>query len=112
MGICYARPARLYYDQYILSSTLGVQQGDPIGPLLFSLTLHPLVKYINSRCKLDLHAWYLDDGTSIGDTLEVAKALSIIESEGPSRGLHLNIKKTEVFWPTIDPRSIVEGVFP
>lgn len=119
---CYARPARLYYDQHILSSVLGVQQGDPLGPLLFALTLHPLVKSIASRCKLDLHAWYLDDGTIIGDTLEVAKALSIIESEGPCRGLHLNIKKTEVFWPSVDPvallkvfsvdpRSIDEGVF-
>lgn len=109
---CDARPAKLYYDQYILSSSLGVQQGDPLGTLLFALTLHPLVKSIASRCKLDLHAWYLDDGTIIDDTLEVARALSIIESEGPSMGIHLNIKKTGVFWPTSDPRSLEVGVFP
>lgn len=89
-----------------------MQQGDPLGPLLFALTLHPLVKNIASRCKLDLHAWYLDDGTIVGDTLEIAKALRIIESEGPSRGLHLNIKKTEVFWTSPDPMSAVEDVFP
>lgn len=70
------------------------------------------MKSIASRCNLDLHAWYLDDGTIIGDTLEVAKALSIIESEGPARGMHFNIKKTEIFWPSFDPRSIAEGVFP
>ncbi|XP_026444126.1 uncharacterized protein LOC113344342 [Papaver somniferum] len=108
----YARPARLYYDHYILSSALGVQQGDPLGPLLFALTLHPLVKSIAYRCKLGLHARYLDDGVIIGDTLEVAKSLRIIEAEGPSRGLHLNIKKTEIFWPSFDPCSILEGVFP
>ncbi|XP_026399742.1 uncharacterized protein LOC113295625 [Papaver somniferum] len=105
-------PAKLYYDHYILSSALGVQQGDPLGPLLFALTFHPLVKSIASRCKLDLHAWYLDDNTFVGDTLEIAKPLSIIESEVPSRDLHLNIKKMEVFWPTLDPRSLEEGVFP
>ncbi|XP_026442067.1 uncharacterized protein LOC113341381 [Papaver somniferum] len=66
---CYSRPAKLYYDHYILSSALGVQQ-------------------------------------------EVAKALSIIETEGPRRGLHLNVKKTEVFWPSTDPRSTADGVFP
>ncbi|XP_026436183.1 uncharacterized protein LOC113334051 [Papaver somniferum] len=109
---CYLRPAKIYYDHYILSSALGVQQGDPLGPLLFALTLHPLVKSIASRCTLDLQAWYLDDGTIIGDTLEVAKSLNIIETEGPSRGLYLNVKKTEFFWPSIDPRSTTDGVFP
>ncbi|XP_026399437.1 uncharacterized protein LOC113295303 [Papaver somniferum] len=109
---CYLRPAKLYYDHYILSSALGVQQGDPLGPLLFALTLHPLVKIIASQCKLDLHAWYLDDDTIIGDTLEVAKDLSIIETEGPCRGLHFNNTKKEVFWPSIDHRSTADGVFP
>ncbi|XP_026395904.1 uncharacterized protein LOC113290525 [Papaver somniferum] len=109
---CYLRPTKLYYDQFILSYAFGVQKGDPLGPLLFALTLHPLVKTIASSCKLDLHAWYLDDGAIIGDTIEVAKALRIIEIEGPGRGLHININKTEVFCPSIDPRSIADGVFP
>ena len=42
----------------------------------------------------------------------VAKALRIIKEEGPSRGLFLNIDKTELFWPTEDPRSREDGVFP
>ncbi|XP_026390360.1 uncharacterized protein LOC113285825 [Papaver somniferum] len=86
------RPAKLYYDQYVLSSALGVQQGDPLRPLLFSLTLHPLVKTIASNCKLDLHAWYLDDGTIIGDTLEVSKALNIIETEGSGGPVSMDSK--------------------
>ncbi|XP_026420203.1 uncharacterized protein LOC113316197 [Papaver somniferum] len=94
-----------------MSSAKGVQQGDPLGPLLFALTLHPLVFKIVMQCSLDLHAWYLDDGTIIGDTLEVSTALQIIQSEGRARGLHLNINKTEIFWPNPDPRSFEDGVF-
>lgn len=109
---CYASPARLYYNEYIISSSLGVQQGDPLGTLLFALVLHPLVNMISSQCTLDFHTWYLTDGTVAGDTLEVAKALSIIQAEGSSRGLHLNINKTELFCPCSDPRSQAKGVFP
>ena len=109
---CYARPARLYYDNSILWSCQGVQQGDPLGPLLFALALHPLIHTINRSCELALHAWYLDDGTIVGDTLTVAKTLDIIRTEGPARGLFLNIDKTELFWPVEDPRSRADGVFP
>ncbi|GKB46371.1 hypothetical protein Tco_0897124, partial [Tanacetum coccineum] len=55
------------------SSTLLYEQGDPLGPLLFALILHPLLHKIKDSCKLLLHAWYLDDGTIIGDSKEVAK---------------------------------------
>ncbi|GJZ69890.1 putative reverse transcriptase domain-containing protein [Tanacetum coccineum] len=109
---CYARPARLYYDDSVLWSCQGVQQGDPLGPLLFALALHPLVQTINQSCELTLQAWYLDDGTIVGDTLMVAKALDIIKTDGPARGLFLNVDKTELFWPVEDPRSRAEGVFP
>ncbi|GKB63474.1 putative reverse transcriptase domain-containing protein [Tanacetum coccineum] len=109
---CYSRPARLYYEDSILWSCQGVQQGDPLGPLLFALALHPLVQKINQSCELTLQAWYLDDGTIVGDTLMVVKALDIIRCDGPNRGLFLNVDKTELFWPVEDPRGRVEGVFP
>ena len=32
--------------------------------------------------------------------------------EGPCFGSHLNVEKTEVFWPSEDPRSRLVGVFP
>ncbi|GJU40105.1 putative reverse transcriptase domain-containing protein [Tanacetum coccineum] len=79
--LCYARPPRLYYDDSILWSCQGVQQGDPLGPLMFSLTLYPLVQTINQSRKLTRLAWYLDGGTIVGDTLMVAKALDIIRTD-------------------------------
>ncbi|GKF49959.1 hypothetical protein Tco_0143210, partial [Tanacetum coccineum] len=57
-------------------------------------------------------AWYLDDGTIVGDTLVVGKVLELIMEDGSHCGLHLNVDKTEVFWPKEDPRSRLVGVFP
>ena len=34
--------------------------------------------------------WYLDDGTLCGSLRDLSAAFDIIESIGPSRGLHLN----------------------
>ncbi|GKB91303.1 hypothetical protein Tco_0963575 [Tanacetum coccineum] len=79
---CYSSPARLYYGEHSLWSCQGVQQGDPLGPLLFSLVLHPLICKIRDSFNLCLQAWYLDDGTIVGDTL------------------------------VVDPRSRLEGIFP
>nr|GEX51250.1 hypothetical protein [Tanacetum cinerariifolium] len=53
-----------------------------------------------------------DDGTVVGDTLVVGKVLELIMEDGPMYGLHLNVYKTRVFWPTEDPRSRYTGVFP
>ncbi|GJX88186.1 hypothetical protein Tco_0340200 [Tanacetum coccineum] len=78
-------------------SALLYEQGDPLGPLCFAFILHPLLHKIKYRSKL--HAWYHDDGTVIGDSEEVAKMSDIIKVSGPSLGLELNIKKTEIVWP-------------
>ncbi|KAJ0694995.1 putative reverse transcriptase domain, exostosin [Helianthus annuus] len=108
----YAQPARLYVGSDRIGAFTGVQQGDPLGPLLFALALHPLVLQVQENCKLPFHAWYLDDGTIIGDAVQVAKALDIIGSEGPALGLRLNIRKTEVFWPTCNGVKVRPGLFP
>ncbi|GJZ11706.1 ankyrin repeat-containing protein ITN1-like protein [Tanacetum coccineum] len=98
--------------EHTLWSCQGVQQGDPLGPLLFSLDLHPLICKIRDSFSLCLHAWYLDDGTIVGDTLVVGKVLELIIEDGPRCGLHLNVDKTKVFWPKEYLRSRLEGVFP
>ncbi|GJY54932.1 hypothetical protein Tco_0446596, partial [Tanacetum coccineum] len=105
----YSSLARLYYGEHSLWSCQGVQQGDP---LLLSLVLHPLICKIRDSFNLCLQAWYLDDGTIVGDTLVVGKVLELITEDGPRCGLHLNIDKTELFWTKEDPKSRLEGIFP
>ncbi|GJZ96550.1 putative reverse transcriptase domain-containing protein [Tanacetum coccineum] len=108
----YGQASRLYIGDTHIWSATRVQQGDPLGPLLFALILHPLLHKIKDSCKLLLHAWYLDDGTVIGDSEEVARVLDIIKVSGPGLGLELNIKKTEIFWPSCNGMKLREGLFP
>ena len=42
----YRNPSYLFFDNNIVESAEGVQQGDPLGPLLFSLTIHHLLSHL------------------------------------------------------------------
>jgi len=57
----YSSPSKLFLGSETLDSAEGVQQGDPLEPLLFSLTIHPLLQATES----DFVSGYLDD-VSIG----------------------------------------------
>ena len=94
---CYQEHTHLVFHDDVIMSAEGVQQGDPLGPLIFSLVVHELVLLIQGECpELDLHAWYLDDGVIAGPSAVVRRALSIIAQHGPERGLHLNLGKCEL----------------
>ena len=87
----------LWFDKWTLRSKEGVQQGDPLGPLLFSLAIQQIINTISEECPgLDLNQWYLDDGVIAGKHDEVLKAFNIIQKMGPPLGMDLNIKKNEL----------------
>jgi hypothetical protein len=87
-------------NQFSILSSRGVQQGDPLGPLGFALALQPIVHRIEREVPgLLVNTWYLDDGTLCGSLEDLAAALSIIESEGPPRGLLLNRSKSLIAAP-------------
>jgi hypothetical protein len=64
-----------------------------------------VLKVVANFPHLDIHVWYLDDGTLIGPRQMVLSALELIEEEGRSYGLHLNHSKCELYWPTSDPHG-------
>jgi hypothetical protein len=100
---CYSGEPLLFVGNRTIKSSCGVQQGDPLGPLLFAIAIHPLVLRIQSECpSLLLNKWYLDDGTIVGKTDDVRQALRIVQEECALIGLHLNESKSILFWGSMD----------
>ncbi len=64
---CYSGQPLLHLDTDTIFSCRGVQQGDPLSPLGFTLALHPIVERIKSEIpSFTLNSWYLDDDTFTG----------------------------------------------
>ena len=87
----------------VIQSAEGVQQGDPMGPLLFCLSIQQLVYKLQSELVL----FYLDDGTIAGSLQDVLADLRLIEFEASKLGLELNHSKSEVI---CDQPSVQEAM--
>ena len=87
----YGSSSHLFYQDNIISSEVGVQQGDPLGPLLFCLCLQPILQ----RCSSDIRIGYLDDVTLGGKVGVIERDVSRIKEEGKAIGLVLNESKCE-----------------
>ncbi|KAL5492004.1 hypothetical protein EMCRGX_G017390 [Ephydatia muelleri] len=97
---CYAAHPLLWHPMGRIFSETGVQQGDPLGPLLFALVLQKILNAIDAddECIHILYqAWYLDDGTLAGKKSAILRALSLLDSIGPSLGIFINMSKCELF---------------
>ena len=88
----YSEPSTLFWGETTLMSSEGVQQGDPLRPLLFCLTIHKLTSQLGSEFCL----FYLDDGTLGGDAEQALQDLHLVEQGAKELGLSLNHAKSEV----------------
>ncbi|KAL5474531.1 hypothetical protein EMCRGX_G026489 [Ephydatia muelleri] len=97
---CYGQHYLLWSPMETIMSESGVQQGDPLGPLLFCLVLQKVLSAIASDpifFDLLFHAWYIDVGVISGSKQAVVQALSIIQDLGPPLGLVINSSKCELY---------------
>ena len=99
VGWCYGFHPTLWHPLGQLSSETGVQQRDPLGPLLFSLVLHKLmlsIAQVKDCLSLLSNRWYLDDFVLSGHSQAVTRAVNLIPEMGPSLGLFINVSKCEL----------------
>ena len=95
---CYTQSPLLIYDHSrIFESMCGVQQGDPLGPLYFCCGLQSIVDRIVAL-QPAYNKWYMDDGGIIGSPELLHQVWTILKTEGPPLGLHLNPTKCEWSW--------------
>jgi len=88
----YEGSSSLFYEGNIVESAEGVQQGDPLGPLLFCI----VIRHILASCASAIRLGYLDDLTLGGAPDTVSKDLELVRSTLPLLGLSLNDAKCEV----------------
>ena len=70
-------------------SNEGPQQGDPLGPLLFSNTVQPLLLSLQMELVLE----FLDDFSLVGHQNQVAGDVQQILEAVVRMGLSLNVNK-------------------
>ena len=102
----YGQPSLLFCGDCVLESAEGVQQGDPLGPLLFCLTIQPLILKLRS----EFSVFYLDDGTIGGQVGDIIHDLQLVEEEASHIGLRLNRAKTELVCDDACTRNAVLSV--
>ncbi|XP_029654886.1 uncharacterized protein LOC115228448 [Octopus sinensis] len=91
-SMCYGSTPELMIDGHTILSSSGVQQGDPLGPLLFSMGVNPTAHAVKSP----LNVWYLDDITIGGPAHQVILDIKSFAVSLNKIGLQLNPSKCEI----------------
>ena len=92
--MCYAKNILLIYNGQDIKTENGAQQGDPMGQILFSLALVPLINKIKQEVlMLVQNPLYLDDGILAETEAELMHSLDILESEGKDSGFNVKTSK-------------------
>jgi hypothetical protein len=89
--LSYSSPSILFFGLHKILSQEETQQGDPLGPLSFRLTVQLLLLSLSS-C---LSFGYMDDFTLGGPEAVVAKDVQMVAEVREHKGLHLNAAKRE-----------------
>ena len=97
------------YRDITIQNLMGVQQGDPLGSLLYALAIQPIllkIKSIISNVTANeqlyrLVAAYLDDTIVIARHTQLREVISFLQSEQvQSYGVEVKKWKSTIWWPS------------
>ena len=88
----YSSPTRLFFGEEGFASEMGIQQGDPIGPVLFALSVYKAARGVQS----EFNVWYLDDATLGRSPERVYDDLVVLLERLRAIGLEVNGRKCEL----------------
>ncbi|KAF2885104.1 hypothetical protein ILUMI_21068 [Ignelater luminosus] len=91
---CYSFSTDLLFGNQVIPSLVGVQQGDPAGPMTFSLAIQPIIDELKS----ELNVFYLDDGTLSNDPEVVLFDFMNLIGRSQELGLQVNSMKCELYF--------------
>lgn len=106
--MCYSSASFLNFGEYQLLSDEGIQQGDPLGPLMFCATSLKLARSMKS----EFNVWYLDDGSIGGNVESLLNDLETVRRVGPTIGLILNEEKCEIITGDVNVVATLQAVMP
>lgn len=106
----YSEHSLLFFGDETIRSATGIQQGDPMGPALFSLGVDQIARSAVS----ELNIWYLDDATLGGEPDIVLADFRDLRVKLNQIGLDVNGQKCELIHVNssdIASREITETLF-
>ena len=90
--LAYSKPSSVISSGHSMTSSIGVQHGDTIVPLLFALAVDQIASGVES----ELNVWYLDDSTIGGSPESVLGDVQRCITWLNRIGLIVSPKKTEI----------------
>ena len=88
----YFQPSKLFFGNYIIEQSEDFQEGDPISPAFFALSVDPIAKDLRSEFKV----CYLDDACFAGHRNTVLKDLENMVTKLGELDLNVNSNKCEI----------------
>ena len=108
ISTCYSSSSHLCFDEFLISSEEGAQQGDPLGPLLFCAAAQKLARLMKSK----LNLWYMDDGSLGGEVDVLIEDLEMVRRNGSAIGLLLNEHKCELVTDDMEVVQKIQTIAP
>ena len=97
---CLNGASNVIWDAMTIPCITGVQQGDPLAPLLFSVGLHGVVDELVDEFPELRHLFFFDDGIHKGSIPALRRCYFFLRNRHAQLGLSLNASKCELYGPT------------